>query len=82
LVEGDKIKFAYVQTPNKYGITVIGFGTDNLPAEVEENVQVDYNIMFDRIVSAPIKRIYESVGWVLRPPNRTLKIDLCDFLSE
>lgn len=79
LVEGDKIKFAYVETPNKYGIDVIGYGTDNLPKEIEEIISINYNRMFEAIVSAPIKRVYKLVGWSLRPPNRTLRGDLDDL---
>lgn len=62
--EGEKIKFAYVKSPNPYGIDVIGFpGT--LPKALEVSRYVDYNRQYEVAFSSPLEKITEVIGWTI-----------------
>jgi DNA polymerase elongation subunit (family B) len=77
---GDKIKMVYLKKPNRYGIDSIGFkGT--YPKEFDEIFEIDYEMMFGKILYASIERFYKSVNWILRKPNENVKIELEDFFS-
>lgn len=77
---GDKVKSVYVNTPNRYGVDMIGF-KGVFPEEFNDIFEVDYDKMFTKILYAAIKRFYDAVDWKLRKPNENVKIELDDFLS-
>jgi len=77
---GEKVKMAYLKTPNKYGIDIIGFKS-KYPPEFDEYLTIDYEKMFSKIFFAAIERFYDAVNWKLRKPNENVKIELEDFLS-
>lgn len=77
---GDKVKSVYLKTPNKYGITCIGF-KGRYPEEFSEIFEIDYEKMFGKILYAAIERFYEVVNWKLRKPNENVKIELEDFFA-
>ncbi len=52
---GDKVRFMYVETPNKYGLQSIGFKYE-YPEEFEEIFKIDYEKMFDKILYQSIAR--------------------------
>jgi len=60
--DGDKIKFAYLKTPNILGDTVISVAED-LPKELDLHRYVDYNMQFEKAFLEPIKSILEIIGW-------------------
>lgn len=77
---GDKVRSVYVKTPNKYNISNIGFkGT--YPEEFNQIFKVDYELMFNKIFYAAIERFYSVVGWYLRKPNESLKVEIEDILG-
>jgi DNA polymerase elongation subunit (family B) len=60
--DGDKIKFAYLKTPNILGDTVISVAED-LPKELDLHRYVDYNMQFEKAFLDPIKSILEIIDW-------------------
>lgn len=80
LSSGDKVRFFYVQKPNTYGIDVIGFKYE-WPKEFDKYFKIDYDKAFEKMVFAPIERIYQTVGWTARIPSKAVQTDLFALLS-
>lgn len=77
---GDKIKMVELKTPNKYGISKIGF-KGKWPPEFDQIFTIDFEVMFGKIMYAAIERFFSSVDWILRKPNENLRVDLEELLS-
>lgn len=60
--DGDKIKFAYLKTPNILNDTVISV-LDDLPEELGLQKYIDYEMQFQKSFLDPIKSILEIIGW-------------------
>ena len=60
--DGEKIKFVYLKTPNKFGENVISY-LQTLPKEFGLDKQVDYDLQFSKSFLEPIKVIMDTIGW-------------------
>ena len=60
--DGEKIKFVYLKTPNKFGENVISY-LQTLPKEFGLDKQVDYDLQFSKSFLEPIKVIMDKIGW-------------------
>ena len=80
LGSGDKVRFMYVETPNKYGVASMGFKYE-WPVEFNEHFKIDYEKMFDKILFQSIARFYDSVGWAIRKPTENVKTELFDLFA-
>jgi DNA polymerase elongation subunit (family B) len=80
LSSGDKVKFFYVEKPNKLGIDSIGYKYQ-FPKEFKDFLKPDKNLMFEKIVSGPVERLYEAVGWKFFPPGSQLKVNLFEMFA-
>ena len=60
--DGDKIKFAYLKTPNPIGETVIATA-DYLPVEFNLDKYIDRDIQFDKSFLEPLKSITDAIDW-------------------
>ena len=60
--DGDKIKFAYLKTPNKLGETVIATA-DYLPKEFGLDSLIDREKQFEKSFIEPMKSITEVIDW-------------------
>jgi DNA polymerase elongation subunit (family B) len=80
ITSGDKIRYFYVQQPNKYGIDVIGFKY-NLPEEFKQIFKINYEKMFEKILFNSIERFYQSVNWQIRKPSENVQCELFDLFS-
>jgi len=60
--DGEKIKFVYLKTPNKFGENVISY-LQTLPKEFGLDKQVDYDLQFNKSFLEPIKVIMDKIGW-------------------
>ena len=62
IVEGDKIKFLYLQEPNPIGENGIGFVV-KMPKELDLHRFVDYNTQFEKSFLEPLNAIVEGFEW-------------------
>ena len=60
--EGEKVKFAYLKTPNHFKDTVISFPS-RLPTELGLHDYIDYEMQFNKSFLEPIKVILDCMGW-------------------
>ena len=80
IASGDKIKYLYVQTPNKFGISVIGFKY-RFPKEFMSLFTPDIETMYEKILHAVVTRYYSVVNWQARKPSEQTQCDLFDLFS-
>lgn len=80
ITSGDKIKYMYLDKPNKYDIDVIGF-KGHFPDEFDEILKPDIEKMFEKVIYAAIERFYECAGWKLRKPTEQIAVDLFDLFA-
>ncbi len=66
--DGDKVKFAYLKTPNPIGDHVIAI-LDELPTELDLHRYVDYETQFQKSFLEPIRSLLEVVGWQVEKIN-------------
>lgn len=62
IMEGDKIKFIPLKTPNPIRQTVIGFATV-IPPELGLDKYIDYDAQFEVNFVNPLKKILDCIGW-------------------
>ena len=77
---GDKVRYMYVEQPNRFGLGTIGFKYD-YPEEFAELFSPDYEKMFEKILFESIKRFYDNVGWVIRKPSANVQTELFDLFA-
>ena len=70
--DGDKIKFAYLRTPNPARDSVISVPGE-LPKQLNIHPYVDYERQFDKSFLEPIKSILDAVGWQIKDRRQTLE---------
>lgn len=76
---GDKIRYLYV-TQNKFGIKTIAY-KDKYPEEFKEDFNPDVKLMFSKMVSRLMERIYHPMGWKIPEVVYKPKVDLFDIFS-
>lgn len=62
LEDGDKIRFAYLKTPNPLHATVIAC-PDELPAEFGLDAYVDRDLQFEKAFLDPVRSLALVMGW-------------------
>jgi DNA polymerase elongation subunit (family B) len=62
ILDGEKIKYIKLKTPNPAGQDVISFITE-LPKEFGLNEYIDYDTMFQKSFLDPLKAILDVIGW-------------------
>ena len=80
LSSGDKVRYMYVEQPNKFGLDTIGFKYD-CPKEFSELFKPDYEKMFEKILFEMVKRFYDNTGWVIRKPSANVQTELFDIFA-
>lgn len=75
ILEGDKILFVYLKTPNTIKENIISF-IDKLPPEFKLEKYVDRELQFQKVFTDPLDKILKAVGWNLTP-----KETLDDFFN-
>lgn len=75
---GQKIKYFYANK-NPYGLDAIAF-TSEYPVEFD-NIKIDYDKMFGKIVVPPIESVYDAIGWRLPVIGKEVQTDLFDLFS-
>lgn len=77
---GDKVRYLYVQQPNRFAANAIGYKY-YYPEEFREIFKVDRELMFDKIVFSIIERFYSCVKWKAKKPGMAVQTDLFELLS-
>ena len=62
LTDGDKIKFAYLKTPNPINDTVIAT-SDIIPKQFNLDKYIDRDMQFDKSFMEPLRAITEVINW-------------------
>ena len=62
IIDGDKIKFSYLQRPNPTRDTVISC-PGAPPKELGIEQYIDYDMQFDKAFLEPIRSILDAIGW-------------------
>jgi DNA polymerase elongation subunit (family B) len=62
ITDGDKIRFAYLKSPNPIGDTVIG-APDTLPEEFNMDKYIDRELQFTKSFLDPVNSIASIIGW-------------------
>jgi len=62
ITDGDKIRFAYLKSPNPIGDTVIG-APDTLPTEFNMDRYIDRELQFTKSFLDPVNSIASIIGW-------------------
>jgi DNA polymerase elongation subunit (family B) len=73
IVDGDKVKFAYLKMPNPVHDTVIAT-PDEMPVEFNLDKYIDRDLQFEKSFLSPIVSITETIDW-----NLSDKATLEDF---
>jgi DNA polymerase elongation subunit (family B) len=72
-----KVKKLYC-AKNKYGLDAISYVTV-LPKEFD--IKVDWDKMFNKLVTQPIERFYEAIGWALPQIGKEVQTDLFEMFG-
>jgi len=80
LSSGDKVRYLYIQQPNKYRLDTIGFKYE-FPEELGSIFKVDYEKMFEKILFQGIERFYNSVSWPIRKPAANVQTELFELFA-
>jgi DNA polymerase elongation subunit (family B) len=68
IMDGEKIKFLYLKTPNIINENVIAFIQD-LPKEFGLDKYVDYELQFQKAFLDPLKSVLDCIGWETKKQN-------------
>lgn len=79
ITNGDKVRYYYVNVPNKLGITSLGY-KQYMPEEFRDDFPPDKEMMFEKIVFSVIDRFYHAVNWSLQKPSKQVQTDLFELL--
>lgn len=77
---GDKVRYFYIEKPNKYGIEAIGYKY-NYPEEFNEFFKPDYEQMFQRHIFSAIERFFANVNWFAQKPGSRVQTNLFELLA-
>jgi hypothetical protein len=80
ITTGDKVRYFYVNQPNKYGIKAIAYKY-YFPDELKAIFQPDIELMFEKIIFSIVERFYDSVNWKISKPSAQVQTDLFDLLG-
>ena len=78
--DGEKVRFFYVEQPNKYRIEVAGFKYE-WPKEFNDVIKIDHEKMFNKMLFSMIERFYDCVNWQVRKPSENVRIELVDLFG-
>jgi len=77
---GDKVRYFYVNQPNKFGVPVLAYKY-YFPEEFKDHFAPDIERMFEKIVYQVIERFYDCVNWQLKKPTEQVQTDLFELLK-
>lgn len=78
IVVGDRFRFFWTTTENKYNIDCFAF-KDEMPKEFENEFQIDYRNMFEKTVLKPLDKIFSASGWKMFNPTEEILQGILDL---
>jgi DNA polymerase elongation subunit (family B) len=75
---GQKVKYFYA-SKNTYGLDALAFVSE-FPKEFND-IKIDYDKMFGKIVTPPIEAVYEAIGWYLPIIGKEVQTDLFELFA-
>lgn len=73
---GDKVRFCYIEPGNKFGISCIAYKPNAYPKEFESLFNVDYKVMFKKIILDPLKRFRAACHFSEVDPSKQAVQDI------
>jgi hypothetical protein len=74
---GQKVKKVYLNK-NRFNLDALSYPSE-LPKEF--NLTVDFDRMFAKLVTQPIERLYEAIGWRLPVVGKEVQTDLFEMFG-
>lgn len=62
IVQGDKIRYAYMKQPNYLLTDVLAMG-DRFPDEFRELAQIDWEVQWEKCFVSQMKKIFDTLNW-------------------
>ena len=78
---GDKVRYFYAKQPNRYGIKCFAYKY-YYPEEFAQDIIVDKELMFNKIIYSVIERLYDAVNWKPRKPGELVQTCLFELLGD
>ena len=79
IIVGNKIRYAYIEKSNKYGIDVIAFLPGQWPKEFDSIFKVDYPTMFNKLIIKQLLRYREAAGFKDFDPKKQVLQDIFEL---
>lgn len=76
---GQKVRFTYIVPSNEYGIECIAFHDGQWPKEFDSIFQVDYDVMFDKLVLSPLKGFLKATKFKQADPRKQVVFDVFEL---
>lgn len=77
---GQKIKTFYCKK-NIHQMISMAFGNE-YPIEFKEDIEIDYRIMFEKMVLPLVEKVYGAIGWKIPDVNNPTYTDLLSYFSD
>ena len=79
IIVGNKVRLAYIEKSNKYGIDVIAYLPGAWPKEFDQIFKVDYSTMFNKIIIKQLKSYREAAGFKDFDPKKQVLQDIFEL---
>lgn len=73
---GQKVRFTYIKDTNPYGISCIAYPDGQWPDEFDKLFEVDYDVMFDKLIIAPLKGFLLATKFTSVDPKKQVVEDI------
>ena len=76
---GQKVRFCYVKPTNEYRISYIAFPDDQWPEEFNKIFEIDYEVMFDKLVTSSLKGLMTATKFSKVDPSKQVEFDVSEL---
>lgn len=73
---GQKVRFCYVKPNNEYRIEYIAFPDGQWPEEFNKIFEIDYEVMFDKLVTSSLKGFMTATKFSKVDPTKQIEYDV------
>lgn len=73
---GQKVRFCYVKPTNEYRIEYIAFPDGQWPEEFNKIFEIDYEVMFDKLVTSSLKGFMTATKFSKVDPTKQIEYDV------